>query len=187
MDGEALTRTGYPTPSRWLHWLTALVVLATIPVGAVMNRDDISRDLQNTLFIFHKNVGVVILVLVALRLLVRATTTTPPLPASLPAWQRQAAAISHGALYLLLIVMAVSGYVRVVAGGFPIEGLDALGIPPLVPRSDTLAENAQWVHFNVRFVLVAFIILHIAAAIQHAVIKRDGVFARMWPLMARKE
>jgi len=177
---------GYPTLLRWLHWLTAIVVLATIPVGVFMTTEGLSRPLQNTLFIFHKNVGVVILLLVAARLLVRVRARPGPLPESVPSWQRTASALSHTALYLLLIVMAVSGYVRVVAGGFPIEALNAIGFPPLVPRSDTLADTAQWIHSTARFILVAFILLHIGAALQHGLIKRDGVFSRMWPPVAPK-
>lgn len=172
---------GYPTLSRWLHWLTAIVVIATIPVGVIMTTEGLPRNVQNALFIFHKNVGVVILLLVAARLVTRAVTTTAPLPASMPAWQVRAAAVSHAALYVLLLVMAISGYVRVAAGGFPIEALDAIGFPRLVPRSDPLAETAQWIHSTARFVLVAFILLHVGAALNHGVVKRDGVFGRMWP------
>lgn len=172
---------GYPTVSRWLHWLTAIVVIATIPVGVIMTTEGLSREVQNTLYIFHKNVGVIILLLVAARLVTRAVTVSHPLPTTLPDWQRRAAGVSHAALYVLLIVMAVSGYIRVVAGGFPVEMLDAVNFPPLVPRSDALAETAQWVHSTARFVLVAFIALHVAAALQHGLIKRDGVFTRMWP------
>ncbi|MEL6642710.1 MAG: cytochrome b [Pseudomonadota bacterium] len=175
---------GYPTISRWLHWLTAIVVLATIPVGVIMTTEGLTRTTQNSLYIFHKNVGVVILLLVAARLLIRVVSRPDPLPASLPQWQRTASAVSHAALYVLLIVMAVSGYVRVVAGGFPIETLNAIGFPFLVPRSDSLAETAQWIHSSARFVLAAFILLHIGAALQHGLIKRDGVFSRMWPPIA---
>ncbi|MGB0499493.1 MAG: cytochrome b [Rubricella sp.] len=176
------TPRGYATSTRWLHWITALVVIATLPVGAIMTTEGLPREVQNGLYIFHKNVGVVILLLVGARLVVRATTVSEPLPATVPAWQRTAAAAGHAALYILLIVMAVSGYVRVAAGGFPIESLDALGVPPLVPRSDGLAETAQWIHSSARFILVAFILLHVGAALQHGLIKRDGVFSRIWPL-----
>lgn len=184
MSTASLPSHGYITMSRWLHWITALVVLATIPVGAVMTTEGLARPVQNSLFIFHKNVGVLILLLVFFRLALRATSSPGPLPDSVPLWQRRASALSHALLYILLLVMAVSGYIRVAAGGFPIETLDALGVPRLVPRSDELAETAQWIHSTVRFVLVAFILLHIAAAAQHGLIKRDGVFSRMWPLRA---
>ncbi|WP_333713142.1 cytochrome b [Yoonia sp.] len=175
-------RQGYSTPTRWLHWLTALVVLSTIPVGGIMTADDLSRGVQNALYIYHKNIGILIILLVIARLVMRALTPAAPLPASMPAWQKNAAAVSHVMLYLLLIVMAVSGYVRVVAGGFPIESLNAVGMPFLVPRSDDLAETAQWIHATARFVLVGFILLHIGAALQHGLIKKDGVFSRIWPL-----
>ncbi|MFD0981482.1 cytochrome b [Tropicimonas aquimaris] len=173
--------SGYATVSRWLHWLTAIVVIATIPIGITMTNEGLSREVRNTLYIFHKNVGVIILLLVAARLVARLVTTSPPLPSTVPDWQRRAAGVSHAMLYVLLILMAVSGYIRVIAGGFPIEMLNAIDFPLLVPRSDALAETAQWVHSTARFFLAAFIVLHIAAALQHGLIKRDGVFTRMWP------
>ncbi|MEL6913561.1 MAG: cytochrome b [Pseudomonadota bacterium] len=184
MSDISVTVHGYPTISRWLHWITAVVVLLTIPVGVIMTTEGLSRPVQNSLFIYHKNVGVVIILLVLARLLVRAVTVSGPLPAAMPTWQRQAAAVSHGALYVLLLVMGISGYIRVTAGGFPIEMLNALNVPPLVPRSDALADTAKWVHATVRFAIAAFILLHIGAALQHGLIKRDGVFSRMWPLTA---
>lgn len=110
MTEPSPTISGYSTLSRLLHWLTALVVLATIPVGVVMTTEGLSRELQNTLYIFHKNVGVLILLLVVARLAARAAGPATPLPDALPAWQHRAAAISHAALYILLVVMAVSGY-----------------------------------------------------------------------------
>lgn len=183
-SGKKTTHLGYSTASRWLHWATALVVLATVAAGVVMTGQDLPRPLQNALFIFHKNIGVVILLLVILRLVVRSFSTVSPLPATIPLWQKRAAAASHAALYALLIIMAVSGYVRVRAGGFPIEALDAIGVPPLVPRSDTVADTAKAIHSNARFALVALIALHVGAALQHGLVKRDGVFSRIWPLNA---
>jgi cytochrome b561 len=175
----------YRPTARWLHWLVALLVLSTLPAGQTMIIEGLPRSVQDTLFIFHKNVGVVILLLVLWRLGFRMLHPAPPLPASLPVWQRRAARASHAALYTLLLLMPLSGYVRVRAGGFPIEALDALGVPALVPRSDALAEAAQAIHAYGRIALVAVIVLHVAAAIQHAAWRRDGVFSRMWPPWGR--
>ncbi|NIA72083.1 cytochrome b [Pelagibius litoralis] len=176
---------GYRTTARSLHWIVALAVLATIPVGQWMTTEGLERSLQDSLYIFHKNAGVLILLAVVLRLVYRAVYPPPPLPATVPDWQRRASAVSHLTLYALLIVMGVSGYIRVKAGGFPIEMLDALQVPSLVPRSDSLAGTAKAVHSYARLVLVAFIVLHIAAALYHAVWLKDGVFSRMWPLRGR--
>lgn len=180
MAQSATAVQGYSATTRWLHWLTAIVVIATIPVGVIMTGEGLTRELRNSLYIFHKNVGVVIILLVAARLLARAVSPTPPLPKAMPGWQKRAASLTHVALYVLLLVMAVSGYIRVVAGGFPIEMLNAIGMPPLVPRSDPLAETAQWVHSNARFALAAVIAMHVGAALHHGLVKRDGVFSRMW-------
>ncbi|WP_245947190.1 cytochrome b [Jannaschia seohaensis] len=159
----------------------ALLVLATIPAGAIMIQDGISRSLQNTLFIFHKNVGVLLLLLIVVRLAYRLRNPPPPEPAHLAEWQVTVAGAVHWALYGLLFLMPLSGYVRVRAGGFPIEALDALGVPALVPRSDALANFAKATHFWCSWAIAALVALHIAAALQHAVLKKDGVFQRMWP------
>lgn len=170
----------YSSITRLLHWVSAVLILSTIPIGVIMLRDGLARPTQDLLFILHKNGGVIIFALVVARLVWRAISPTPPLPATLPDWQHRAAKLGHGALYTMLLVMAISGYVRVRAGGFPVEMLDALGLPGLVPRSEPLAKFAQSVHFYGRYVLAALILGHIAVAIQH-MIRRDGVMRRIWP------
>jgi cytochrome b561 len=175
----------YAPATRALHWLVALVVIVTLPVGGIMTGEGLSRETQNALFIFHKNIGVVILLLVAARLVLRALQPAPPMPAHMPSWQRLAAVATHWGLYGLLVVMAVSGYIRVEAGNFPIEGLDALGIPPLVPVNEALAKTAQSIHSTARYALAGLILLHVAAALQHGLLKRDGVFGRIWPPLGR--
>lgn len=179
--------TAYRRPARLLHWGMAVLVLATIPAGILMIQEDIGRELQNRLFIFHKNVGVLLLLLVVVRALVRWRYPPAPLPADLPGWQQRAAGLSHAGLYALLFIVPIAGYVRVKAGGFPIETLDALGVPSLVPRSDALAGIAQSVHFFGGIAIAFLVLVHIAAAAYHGIIRRDGVFSRMWPPFAGRD
>ena len=175
------SRSTYRPPARLLHWSMAVLILATIPIGLLMTQEGLARALQNSLYIFHKNVGVLLLILVLLRLVYRARRQPPPLPASVPDWQHRIAGLSHLALYALLVIMPVAGYIRVRAGGFPIEVLDAMGVPGFVPRSDALAETAQTIHYFGGLALMALVALHIGAALHHAVIRKDGVFSRIWP------
>ena len=172
---------GYGTTARVLHWLVAALILAMIPVGLVMVREGLDRGLQDALFIFHKNVGSLLIAIVTLRLVWRLTHPPAPLPPSLPGWQRRAAGLSHLALYILMIVLPLSGYVRVRAGGFPIEALDAMGLPALVPRSEALADAASALHQGAAVALMAVLALHIGAGLHHALILRDGVWPRIWP------
>ena len=173
--------TRYNLIARMMHWTMAVLILAMIPVGWLMTQSGLERSLQNTLFIFHKNVGVALLVLIALRLAYRLTHKPAPLPSELPGWQHRAASLSHLTMYALLIIMPVAGYIRVKAGGFPIEALDALGVPALVMRSDALAEFAKSVHYFGGYTLTGLVALHIGAALYHGLVRRDGVLGRMWP------
>ncbi|NKX44022.1 cytochrome b [Roseicyclus persicicus] len=176
-----MDQTRYSNTARGLHWLMAVLIVLTVPAGLVMVQEGISRDLQNALFLYHKNVGVLLLLLVAVRLAWRWRNPPPPKPASLPQWQARIAEATHVALYALLVAVPVAGYVRVRAGGFPIESLDALGVPALVPRSDALAEVAKTIHYGAGLLIAAVIALHVGAALFHGIVKRDGVFSRMWP------
>lgn len=176
---------GYGVTARLLHWSVAVIVLLMIPAGLIMVRDGLPRALQDGLFLFHKNAGVIVMLIVAFRILWRATHPAPPLPQQIPSWQRRIAALSHLGLYVLLVVMPVTGYVRVRAGGFPIEGLDAMGIGSIIPRNKPLAETASDIHQVAAFLLIGLLALHVGAALHHALIRRDGVWSRMWPIACR--
>ena len=174
----------YSAVTRSLHWVVAVMVLATMPIGVIMLQEGLARPTQDLLFILHKNGGVILFLLVVLRIAWRLGTPSPALPATIPHWQQRIAKGVQATLYALLLVMAVSGYVRVRAGGFPVEMLDALGVPAMVPRSEALAETAQRVHGTARFPLAALILLHIGAGLKHLV-ARDGVFSHIWPPVGR--
>ncbi|MFU8863449.1 MAG: cytochrome b [Rhodobacterales bacterium] len=181
--GEVMERQEqhYKAPARWLHWSVALLVLTMLPVGLLMVQEGLERAVQDRLFIFHKNVGVIVGLLVILRLAYRALNPPPRLPSAIPQWQKTVSAWTHGILYGLIFLLPVSGYIRVRAGGFPIEMLDGLGFGTFLPRSDTLAETAKTIHYFGGLALMALIALHVGAALYHGLIKRDGVLQRMWP------
>jgi cytochrome b561 len=177
--------TSYTVPARLLHWTMAGLLLAMIPAGFMMVLPGLDKSVQNALFIFHKNTGVLLLVLAIVRIAYRLRRPAPPLPDHIPAWQARAARASHLALYLLMIIMPLAGYIRVKAGGFPIETLDAMGFPSLVARSDTIAGVAKGVHYFGAFAITALVIVHILASVYHGIIKRDGGFSRIWPPVVR--
>jgi cytochrome b561 len=177
--------TRYSRTARLFHWSMAVLILLTIPVGLVMVQPGLGRGLQNGLFLYHKNVGVLLLVLVAARLIWRVRRPAPEMPASIPDWQARVARLTHGLMYGLLFIVPVAGYIRVRAGGFPIESLDAMGLPGLIPKSEALAGLAKSVHYYAALAFCLVVLLHIAAALYHRFRLRDGVFARMWPPFGR--
>lgn len=173
-------RHGYGTVARLFHWVTALLVAVMIPVGIAMTSQGF-ESIGNQLYIVHKGTGSVLLVLVVLRILWKLTHREPALHGGVPAIQRRIAGTTHWVLLLLLLVMTVSGYIRTVGEGFPIELLNALGIPPLIGENVELARTMSVVHKFSAYLLAALIAAHIGAAVHHALIARDGVMGRIWP------
>ena len=170
----------YGTVSRLFHWTVAVLVFVQIPMGVAMTSYGF-EEWRDALFIGHKGLGVILLVLVLLRLVWRVFHTPPPPPPHWPPIQRVLARTTHATLYALLVVMGVTGYLRTVGGGFPIELLDMLGVPPLVSDLGDTADTLSVVHKFTAYLLVGLIGVHMAAALHSAWIEKDGVMERMWP------
>jgi cytochrome b561 len=171
---------GYGTVARLLHWAIALLLLLQIPAGIAMVSEPLTAWTA-PVYIFHKGSGAVLLVLVLGRAAWRLTHRPPAFPDYMPALEQRIANATHVAIYVVLVVMVVSGYVHVIGGGYPIEMLDAIGIPPLIPNVPRLASAVLPVHQFGAFVLVALVAVHVAAVMRHHMIERNPVLRRMWP------
>jgi cytochrome b561 len=162
-----------------LHWLVAAALVATFPLGLYMAGLPLSpRKLE--LVSYHKWIGVTVFALMSLRLAWRLTHRPPPLP-PMPAWQRRAAAATHWALYGLLLVIPLSGWLYSSAVGVPTVYLGLWQLPDLVGKDRALAEAFKLAHVSLNFALLALAIVHVAAAIKHHFVDRDGLIARMLP------
>jgi cytochrome b561 len=176
--------SGYGTVARLLHWSVTLLVAVTIPAGIAMTSEGF-EGVRNGLFVVHKGIGVVLLVLVVVRALWRFVVSPPPLPAFVPRGERQVARATHAGLYLLLLALGVTGYLRTAGGGYPVEILDALGIPPLVGEMPDAATTLSVAHKFLAWTFVATAAVHVAEVLRHTLLERDGILARMWPPVAR--
>jgi cytochrome b561 len=175
---------GYDTVARILHWSVALLVVLQIPAGILMTSEPMS-GWADPLYIYHKGAGSVLLGLVFARIGWRLTHRTPPFPGFMPPLEQRIAHATHLAIYAVLVVMVVSGYVRTVGDGFPIELLDALGVPPLVPEVPRLARVMLVVHQLAVIALVALVGVHVAAVLRHRLIDGHPILGRMWPPVRR--
>lgn len=171
---------GYRRPARLLHWLIAIIVIGLIPVGITMGNLD-GGPLQNRLYDLHRSFGFTVLVLAVLRLAYRLTHRPPPLPSSVPASLRLAAAIVHATMYALLFATPIIGWLATNAYGAPISVFGLFELPVLVAKNEATAEFLFGIHRAFGLAFGALILLHIGAAIGHALVLRDGVLHRMWP------
>lgn len=169
----------YHPVSMLLHWLLALLILGTLAVGLYMTGLPFSPT-RLKLYNWHKWAGMMILLLSAARLLWRLTHR-PPADLPMPAWQRRIAHAAHGLLYLLFFAVPLAGWAYSSAAGFPIVLFAVLPLPDWVPVSRDLAEQLKSLHHWLAYALCAVVALHIAAALKHQWVDRDGLLLRMWP------
>jgi cytochrome b561 len=173
------TAPRYTTTAIALHWLLALLILGSLAVGLTMTGMPFS-PLRLKLYNWHKWAGVTILLLSALRLLWRLTHRPPPTP-PMPAWQARAAHLAHLALYVLFFAVPLAGWTYSSAAGFPIVLFGVLPLPDFVPVSRALAATLKPVHATLAWTLGAVVAVHVAGALKHQFIDRDGLLQRMRP------
>jgi cytochrome b561 len=168
---------------RLLHWTMAAAVLAMLLIGVGMVSTVSPR--YWALVSIHRPLGIVILVLALLRLGVRLRHGAPELPDDLPQWQRLGAKGSHLALYGLMIAMPLVGWAMLSAGGYPIVLLGSLRLPPILPHDDALYGAFRIAHTWLAYLLFATFLAHLAAALFHGLVRRDGVFTSMAPKLVQ--
>src|SRR5215469_16522788 len=170
---------------RLLHWLMAICILTMLFIGVGMVSTVKPKYL--TLVSIHKPLGIAILVLALIRLAVRFRDGAPPLPADLPEPIRLGAQLSHYAFYVLMIGMPLLGWGMLSAAAYPVVLFGGVHLPAILPHSDSLHTLLWNAHFYLAFAFFALILLHVAAALFHALVRRDGVFDAMAPVPTHDE
>jgi cytochrome b561 len=173
-------RRRFTVLQRVLHWLMAVCILAMLFIGVGMVSTVMPKYLA---FIsIHKPLGIAVLVLALVRLVVRLGYGAPPLPVDLPEPMKRAAQLSHYAFYVLMIGMPLIGWGMLSAAAYPVVLFGGVHLPAILPQSGSLHALLWDAHFYLAFVFFALILLHVAAALFHALIRRDGVFEAMAPV-----
>jgi cytochrome b561 len=174
----------FAATSRLLHWVMAVLIIAMLFIGVGMVSTVSER--YALLVSIHKPLGIAILALVVIRLINRLIKRPPPLPASLPPIQRLAAQASHWALYALMFAMPLVGWGMLSAGAYPIVLYGPLQLPPILPQSVSVYALLREAHTVLAYLLFATVLVHLAAALFHGLIRRDGVLESMASLAAEK-
>jgi cytochrome b561 len=169
-------RSQFTPMQRALHWLMALCILAMLFIGVGMVST--IEPIYLTLVSIHKPLGVVILLLALLRVAVRLRRGAPPLPAAMPEPMKLAAHLSHLAFYGLMIAMPLLGWAMLSAADFPVI-VAGMTLPRIVPINASLHSMLWNAHRFLALCFFALILLHLAAALYHAWVRRDGVFESM--------
>ena len=182
LSGQISASTRYSLIAIVLHWLIALLVLSTIPLGwfGASSESATAQSATNA----HKTIGVLILFLTVVRVGWRLTHKPPALPENYAPALRRIAKVTHVLFYFFLLFLPLSGWWM--SSAVPDRhnfGFGFFDIPFLpVPRGWASAGPAHFTHTNLAWVMVGLVVLHILAAMKHHFIDKDDILSRMFPL-----
>lgn len=174
----------YGAVAMTLHWATALLILANLLFGLSMVRLSLSPT-KLQWYLWHKWIGITIFLLTSLRLLWRLRNPPPP-PVPMPAWQHRASSLSHRALYALLFLVPLSGWIYSSATGVQVNYLGLFPLPNLVEKDRALAAVLRVTHVTLNTALFTLVCVHAGAALRHHFVQRDAVLRRMLPFLRPK-
>jgi cytochrome b561 len=187
-SGNQATEPVYSRTARQFHWITAGFVVVMVPVGAYMVNRAAATDfdgLTNTLYTSHKTFGFLLLMIVAARLAYRFLRGAPPDEPTIEPWQKAAAHTTHWALYALLVLVPLLGWLgvsyydaRATLFGFQ--------LPSIASKNEDMAKMVFGLHKAGAMLLTLLVFAHVGAALFHHVIRKDGVLRRMMPGLGRR-
>jgi cytochrome b561 len=169
----------YGVPAKILHWLIVGLLIVQYLIGWLMPH--IHRGMQpGSAMGFHVSFGVTILALMSVRFLWRLAHPVAP-EGSLPSWQRLSSQAVHWLLYLLVFAVTISGWFFASMRGWTIRLFGIVDLPMLTGPASPIARAIGRLHGKLEWTLLAFVALHVVAALVHLLVHRDKVVARMLP------
>ena len=170
----------FSLPVKLFHWLTVLLLAVQYVIGWLM--PDVHHDTRPVGLIgLHLSVGATIVLLVLVRLAWRVSHKPPAESRTLPPLMRMAASATHGLLYALLIALPLMGWANASARGWAVSLFHVVPLPALAATGSALGHTLGDVHKLTAWVLLGLIGLHVAAALFHQFVIRDGTLGRMLP------
>lgn len=172
---------------RAIHWIMAVLILGMIPVGIFMSNipyppNPAARpELKDALYEWHKSFGIVIFVLACLRVAVRQIKGAPPPLATLTPFERIASTATHHLLYVLIFLVPLAGWLPTSMCYGPVNLFWTVPMTLPFSGSEATCNTIYKAHFAGAVLMTLLILAHVGGALMHLVVKRDGVFRRMWP------
>ncbi len=170
-------RFGYVAQT--LHWVVVALLIVQVTLGKIA--DGLPLGLEKlSILARHKSFGITILGIAVIRLAWRSFNRPPP-PPPMPRWQHVAANLNHWALYAILFAMPLSGWLMSSASNYPVSWFGLAQLPDFVAPDRGLKDRFNELHHLFAWFLYALVGLHVAAALKHQFVDRDGLLFRMLP------
>ncbi|MDR4305462.1 cytochrome b [Chelatococcus sambhunathii] len=177
-DGPLPASGGYSATAKAFHWTVAVLVIVLIAVG--VGREFMPKGPEKDLVtMLHKATGIVVLGLMLARLAYRIGHRPPPPEPGQPVWKIGLSHAVHWALYLIVIVMPILGWLGSNALGRPVSMYGLFDLPTLIGENKDLGETIYDIHGLLGFTALGLIVVHAGAALHHHFVLRDAVLKRM--------
>jgi cytochrome b561 len=173
--------TRYSAAAKWLHWSLALAVFVLLPLGPLMKRWMPEGPIRDRMYSFHEALGALVLLVMVARLGRRLIFGVPAPEATLTPLDRTASLTAQYVLYLMLFIVPLLGWAGTNAYGEPVNVFGLFSFPRILSKNVPLSDEIFLWHLAGGIVIASVVALHIAGALFHRFIQRDGVLARMWP------
>ena len=178
-------QTSYTTTAIALHWLMFVLILCAWTLGLYMVDLPLSPQ-KLKYFSWHKWLGVTIFLIAVVRVLWRMSHPAPPLAHTIPPRQQRAAGIAHFLLYVLILMIPLSGWIYSSATGIPVVYFGVVQLPDLVGKDKALAEILKQTHIYLNLTLFGIVCVHVAAALKHQLVDHSDVLSRMLPFLGNR-
>ncbi|EIM01495.1 cytochrome B [Rhodanobacter thiooxydans] len=165
--------------AKFFHWIIALGILGNGLFGLLMDLASSPMQKINWLAL-HKSIGLTVLALVLLRIAWRWTDRRPAEEPA-PRWQQLAAHAAHGALYVLIVLLPLSGWWFNSVTGKPLQWFKLFNLPALAQKNDALRDFAHGVHEYLFWFLILVLVAHVGGALKHHLLDHDNTLRRMLP------
>lgn len=159
-----------------LHWIMALLLIFLVILGLYMVNLPIGLE-KLKMYGWHKEYGILALMLVVLRFVWRLTNKTPSL--NIPLFEKIAARFVHWLFYVFMFGMPISGWLVTSAAGLPVSFFGLFVLPNLVSPDPQALTLYQQIHKWMGYGLIATFLLHTSAALKHHFINKDEILRRM--------
>lgn len=161
------------------HWLIAAGIIAMLAFGLVISNTPSGPD-KTALIQIHKSFGMILGALALARIIVRMREGWPRPVAPLASWEERSSRAVHTLMLAATVVMPVTGILKSITYGRPVDVFGLRVIPPLLlEKNESLNELASIAHASVGFMLMALIAVHVIAALKHHFVNRDATLTRM--------
>ncbi len=166
-----------------LHWSIGVLIMAVAGLGLYMvTLPDAGFNMKKiTLILYHKDLGMLVLVLAVLRLAWRLSNVIPQATEHLPDSQKIAARFVHLSFYALMFALPITGWLMSSAAGFPVSLLAIFTLPDLISHNDYLFQRFIEIHKWLGYGLILFMLIHTGAALRHHFIFKDDTLRKMLP------